>query len=162
MPYNKRGYGLSVGMYQGDPFLGGIIKGAGKLLGGGLKIAGGIVPGLGGTVLKTAGGLLAPTKRAAVQPSAFPIMPPSLGGLGMQGFMPTNRPPRVTKSGAVTTRKRPTMNPANPRALRRAIRRQDSFVKLARKALKGSGYQITTRASRRSRRDLGPGHSHVR
>lgn len=34
------------------------------------------------------------------------------------------------------------MNPANPRALRRAIRREAAFVALARRTLRGSGYTI--------------------
>lgn len=59
-------------------------------------------------------------------------------------------------------RKRRRINPANPKALRRAIRRQDGFVKLARRALKGSGYTIVTRGSRRPKADLGRGHTHVR
>ena len=34
------------------------------------------------------------------------------------------------------------MNVANPKALRRAIRRTDGFVKLAKRSLKGTGYAI--------------------
>ena len=34
------------------------------------------------------------------------------------------------------------MNVANPRALRRAMRRTDGFVKLAKRALKGTGYAV--------------------
>jgi len=44
-------------------------------------------------------------------------------------------------------RKRRRMNVTNDKALRRAIRRQAGFVKLAKKALKGTGYQIVSSAS---------------
>ena len=52
------------------------------------------------------------------------------------------------------------MNIANPKALRRAIRRQAGFVKLAKKALKGSGYTVVSKGSTRKRynvREAGPG-----
>lgn len=63
-------------------------------------------------------------------------------------------------------RKRRRMNYANDRALKRSIRRQAGFVKLAKKALKGSGYMIVSKGSRRSSRPLsikesGPGSVHV-
>ncbi|MHC4067047.1 MAG: hypothetical protein ACYSUI_21430 [Planctomycetota bacterium] len=35
------------------------------------------------------------------------------------------------------------MNPANPKALRRAIRREKAFIGLARTALRGTGYKIS-------------------
>jgi len=35
------------------------------------------------------------------------------------------------------------INPGNVKALRRAMRRQDAFVKLAQSALKGSGYSVS-------------------
>jgi hypothetical protein len=57
-------------------------------------------------------------------------------------------------------RKRRRMNVTNPKALRRAIRRQTGFVKLARRALKGTGYTIVSRGSRRPRtvvKESGPG-----
>lgn len=59
-------------------------------------------------------------------------------------------------------KKRRRMNPGNAKALRRAIRREEAFVNLAKRSLKGTKYQITTRTSSRRRRDLGPGHTHVR
>jgi hypothetical protein len=63
-------------------------------------------------------------------------------------------------------KKRRRMNVANPKALRRAIRREQGFVKLARRALKGTGYRITTTRSARPRtvqvRESGPGNVVVR
>jgi hypothetical protein len=41
------------------------------------------------------------------------------------------------------------MNVGNAKALRRAIRRQTGFVKLARRALQGTGYSIVSKGSRR-------------
>lgn len=57
------------------------------------------------------------------------------------------------------------MNVTNPKALRRAIRRQAGFVKLARKALQGTGYTITSRSSRKRAvtvSEHGPGSVHIR
>jgi len=45
------------------------------------------------------------------------------------------------KTGTRLVRNR-RMNIANPRALRRAMRRTDGFVKLAKRALKGTGYAV--------------------
>lgn len=172
MAYNTRGYGMTTYQAVGDPFLGGLLKGAGKFIGGVAKTAGGLIGGPVGGILRGAGGILAPTRPAPMQ--QFPISRAGRGITGIPGFpgLPTNIPgiptqgpgaPRVTKQGTVTTRKRPSMNPANPKALRRAIRREEAFVNLAKKALKGSKYTITTRgAARRPRRDLGAGHIHVR
>ena len=44
-------------------------------------------------------------------------------------------------------RKRRRMNVANDKALRRAIRRQAGFVKLARRALTGTGFKIVSTSS---------------
>ena len=69
-------------------------------------------------------------------------------------------------TGYMVQGKRRRMNAGNAKALRRAIRRQGAFVNLAKKALKGSGYTIQARGSRRSRpvsiRESGPGSVTVR
>ncbi len=52
------------------------------------------------------------------------------------------------------------MNVGNAKALRRAIRRQSGFVKLARRALQGSGYRIVSKGAGRRRvsvKEAGPG-----
>jgi len=60
-------------------------------------------------------------------------------------------------------RRRRRMNFANGRALARANRRTDGFVKLARKSLKHTQYQIVTKGSRKGKRppsvlvETGPG-----
>lgn len=66
----------------------------------------------------------------------------------------------------VVGKKRRRMNVGNAKALRRAIRREQGFVKLAKRALKGTGYQVTTRGSTRRRpvniRESGAGSVIVR
>ena len=146
-------YGMSTRDFQGDPFLGGLIKTAFK----------GIKGAIGGVF----GG-----------PSPISILPPQLptpvlpGGTTVRGITVKPKPgvrgavERLLPGGktgyVVEGRRRRRINPANPKALRRAIRRTDGFVKLARRALKGSGYTIVSRSSRRPKRDLGRGHIHVR
>jgi len=61
---------------------------------------------------------------------------------------PTNKdgtPRRAKKDG--TPWKRPTMNPTNPKALMRAARRADSFVRVARRVLKNTGWKISSKSS---------------
>lgn len=58
------------------------------------------------------------------------------------------------KTGSYAVRNR-SMNPANPRALRRAIRREKRFVALARSVLRGTGLSIkraSSFAARKGRR----------
>jgi len=95
--------------------------------------------------------------------------PPTGGGMpvvrtpGIRGAAQRMVPGGKTGYMVETLRKkRRRMNYGNAKALKRAIRRQDGFVKLAKDALKGTNYQIVTRSSRRSKRDLGKGHTHVR
>lgn len=139
---------------RGDPglfgFLGGIAKGA-------LGIAGRVLPGPVGAVARFAGGLI--TRRAAGPAGVTRFTGPMVNvggprGLAMPAFGPRG-------AGGGMPRKRRRMNPGNVRALRRAMRRQDAFVKLARRALKGSKYRIATVGSSRSRpvhiTESGPG-----
>lgn len=60
-------------------------------------------------------------------------------------------------------RKRRRMNPMNKKALTRANRRIDGFVRETRKVLKHTNYKLVTKQSRsRPKKDMGPGHTHVR
>ena len=81
------------------------------------------------------------------------------GPAPIQIVRPTGR--AAPMIGGEVRRKRRRMNYANDRALKRSIRRQAGFVKLAKKALKGSGYRIVSKGSGRSRpvsiRESGPG-----
>lgn len=150
--------------YRGDPglfgFLGRTIKGAatGFITGGPLGAIGGAIksniPGRSpvrsfrGTITNYAPPPTAPARMPARAQIAA-TMPKTVS------IDPATGMPRA---------KRRRMNVANPKALRRAIRREQGFVKLARKALKGTGYRVTTAASRRPApriSERGPGSVHV-
>lgn len=148
------------GGYRGDPGL------FGGIFGGIKRIIGGIVRR---TPIGTAVGVATDILRRKRAPEqVLPYMPP------MPGMRPEDirRGPKAVPSRDVRfegeRRKYRRMNVANPKALRRAIRRQAGFVKLARKALRGTGYSIVTRGSRSARparvsvRESGPGSVIVR
>lgn len=160
---------------RGDPFLGGFFKKIGSIAKGAIGIVSKagipVVSGVAGAI----GGVLAGKPKAS--PGYVPYTVPQQrapGGsmLPPSGILPvpgvTGIVQRMVPGGATgyMYRKRRRMNPANAKALRRAIRRQESFVKLARKALKGTQYTIRTKGSGRrpsiSIRESGPGGVSVR
>lgn len=148
MPYHGDYYsGFPAGdYYRGDPFFGKLLKGIGRAVGGAVKGVARIatralpsvlraVPGVGTalTVLDI-GKRLAAGRRAtrqltlpqvSVERPDLRFAAPALGPGGIMA-------PGGGVIGAVT--KRRVMNPANPRALRRALRRVGGFGKLARRA----------------------------
>lgn len=109
----------------------------GSLLGGAIRrTASGLIRRLGG---KTAVAVGTGVSIGSAIPgrSAPPGMIPKRGIRGkVQRLLPGG------ESGFVRRRR---MNVANPKALRRAIRRTDGFVKLARRTLKGTGFTIARR-----------------
>lgn len=144
--YQNSNYG---DYYAGDPFLGGIAK---KLVGGirsVAKVAGNVLPGPVGNFAK----LIAGSKAAA--PPQIPAQPtPGLRGAvqrivpgGATGYECTGIPAgyHLAKDGSGKIVRNRSMNPANPKALRRAIRREDAFVKLSKKALSQAGYTVKRR-----------------
>ena len=149
--------------YRGDPGLFGsifkIIKGAA----GGL-IRGGPLGALGGAASAVIGGR---ARRMPPVPRGLTIMGGPTGVQIPTGSLPgPYRSPYVRRQRGMpqvpgVNGRRRRMNPANPKALRRAIRRQTSFIRLARRALKGSGYSITARGSRKRPtariQEFGPG-----
>lgn len=142
MPYGQSYYGrtpLGSGGV-GDPFLGGLIKGIGKVAGF-----------VGKTALGALGvPLVSPVRTQGIvgpqQPTGFfPTMPgqvpvPGVRGKleravpgGRSGFMTCPRgyhPDKATGTRCVRNR---SMNPTNPKALRRAMRREESFIRMARR-----------------------------
>jgi len=105
-----------------------------------------------------------PVMQTAQQMRSLVEPVPGIPG-AVQRFLPGGRTGfRVGPDGQPARRRR--MNVANAKALRRAIRRQAGFVKLARKALKGTGYTIVSRGSRSRRpvsiKESGPGSVIVR
>lgn len=103
---------------------------------------------LGGVVKRTVAGIT----RKAGAPSVMPgsAIPGLTGfGPGKPGQIPNpgvkGTIQRVLPGGSTGYHKRRRMNVANPKALRRAIRRTDGFVKLARRTLKGTGFTVARR-----------------
>jgi len=156
MGYSTNSQKLGVG----DPFvhskIGGILKKAGGFLGGpigaGLKGVGGIIQGGPATTITT-----------AVQP---PHAAP--GGSIPSGFAPT-RLGASSAGGAAKgagfggkTKRRRRMDPLNVKALRRSTRRLAAFQREAKKVEKELKKLAPPARRRSSRRDSGPGHTHVR
>lgn len=158
MPYAQRPMGdYKTYGYAGDPgWLGAALKFVGRkiipaIFGGARKQVGAVIAG---TAVGTAIGTAAKPRAPAVTPP-----PGSIGGavsfpggttVSVAGVLPTHAAigahapqgyhlDKATKSRWVKNRR---MNVANPRALRKALRRTDGFVKLAKRSLKGTGYAV--------------------
>lgn len=92
---------------------------------------------------------------APLMPRTLPNMPfMPRGGQGFTGGAAYSRPWPTDKQGRPRRARKdgrpygvPTLNPANPKALRRAIRREKGFIALARRALAGTGITIGRRPS---------------
>lgn len=148
MSYYQKPMGdYATGGYMGDPgFLGAVIGGIGKLFGKVRKIA---KSPTGQIILGTAGGLAG---GAAVSPAA-PVPPGTMGGAvsfpggttisaamtpGAPGAMTGGACPsgyHYAKDGSGRLVRNRRMNVANPRALRRSMRRVQGFEKLARRTI---------------------------
>lgn len=161
MAYLSSHRGDYLGSYRGDPgFFKSLLKGIGKVAG---VFLGGGAPAAPTFILPP--GYRPPSQR---QPPSLQMGGPfglvyrrpraAAGRAGLvQGKIPGSPEYSAYMAGQ---RKRKRMNVANPKALRRAIRRQSGFVKLARRALKGSGYRIVTASSRKPSiriQESGPG-----
>jgi len=128
---------------RGDPGFFGSLFGAAKgfITGGPTGAIGGAISGFRGSQ---------PVPRAV--PSPFQA-PPRRGGVVPaveRFFLGGPRPgqmPIDPRTGMPRRRRR--MNVGNTRALRRAIRRTDGFVRLARSALKNTGFKIVSKSSGR-------------
>lgn len=142
------------GRGRGDPGIGSFLKG---VAGGITRIAGTVLPGPAGALARGASSLIRNTPPARIQ--QIPVTP--VGGLrGLaQRAVPGGATGYQVNLGG---RRRRKMNPGNTKALNRASRRIDSFVRVAKKALKHTNYTVVTKGSRRGKKDLGAGHSHVR
>ncbi len=157
----SRGDYLGGGYQRGDPgffgFLGKTLKkGLGFALGGGIAgVAGREIISRVQERLPPASGIPGPAGFQQV-PTRLPVRVPGVTGAiqriapgGESGYTcPTNGGSRgyhQAKDGSGRWVKNRTMNVANPKALRRAIRREQGFVKLAQRSLKGTGYKIARR-----------------
>lgn len=136
----------------GDPFLGGLVKGLGKLGKGFFKRTIGNpgilaqIPGVGpiGAVGLAVGKRI--VGGGGRQQSAFAGVTASSNG---QCKLNKDGTPRQRNRDG-SCRKTPTMNPINFKALKKATRRQSAFLKAARRGLKGSGYTVVSRGQRRT------------
>ena len=133
---------------RGDPGLFSWLGGALKSVAG--AVAGALVPAPISSILRTVtGGTTgAGAPRVPQQGSGVRVQLPTIGpgGASMGGIQigRFTAQPAVPAVGApmMESKRRRRMNPANPRALRRAIRREHAFVNLARHVLKGTGITI--------------------
>lgn len=169
----------------------GLFSSIGNVLGTVAKVAGNVVPGPGGFVLRQVGGALQGGGGSQAAPATFgnpgtstfvPTAPTTARRIG--GVGPTAAPAPVVAGAAVTggacitpggLRGRWTVkngaphckairrqDPLNRKALRRGRRRSNRFVDIAKDELKAQGLKVSRSGSTRSRRDLGPGHTHTR
>lgn len=136
MPYNMSYYRAA-----GDPFLGSLIKGVGK-------IAGAVLPGPVGAAVRTVSGIFGGGARAPTT-AALPVIPST---------------PMPTRYGVGGVRRRRRMNYGNQRALRRSLRRVTGYARQQKAIRKAASEFAREFGPRRSspRRDLGRGHVHVR
>lgn len=131
---------------RGDPFLGKLVKGVGRALGtvarGAIGVAAQVLPGPLGMAARA---VTRPTERVSFFPPE-----PSLAPLRSLG---PNAVAYAEPGGGMMLlqKKRRRMNVANPKALRRAIRRSKGFLKLARKAVGPLGYSVQRRGGGPSR-----------
>lgn len=147
------------GDYYGQGGLGSFLKGAaraavGFVTGGPLGAVRALIPASRGAAVGLGAGLVA-------------------GGLSMPGGGPGDKVPgirgtiqRILPGGETGYRKRRSMNMVNPRALARANRRVEGFVRVARRSLKHTGYKVVTKNSGSRARgryaEHGPGDLNVR
>lgn len=141
MGYYQRGDYYRGDYYRGDPFLGGLIGSAAARLGIGGAVAkagkwlvGKITP----KVVKTAAGVAGAGATAITIAGALPQgtggsrMPVNIGPLGIDpgSALPGGQP--LFTWGRKKYRR---MNPLNPRALKRALRRAEGFEKFAKRTV---------------------------
>jgi len=155
MPYGRSR--LTAAQQMGDPFLGGIIRGIGRVAGG--FISGGPLGAVGGLVGALRGGPPTQIQARRLPPAAmfpqFQQQPVSRRG---SPRLPAGRPASRLPGDAPRRRR---MNPLNVKALRRSTRRLAGFQREAKKVEKQLR-KIAPQRRSSSRRDLGPGHRHVR
>lgn len=118
-------YRIAAARHRGDPFS------IGGLFGGIAKTIGGLVPGPAGMVLKAAGGLLQGKPKPSPQQVVTQVGPGGMIYKRTEFGGQVNLPQIGPGAGGKAKRFGRRINPANVKALRRAIRRQDQFVNLA-------------------------------
>lgn len=163
MPYYRGDYVAPGrgGYYRGDPFLGALVGGLARSVGLGKVVAKAgrwVAQRVTGKTVKAAtvaaaGAAALPVLTAALpSPSTSAAMPVQLGPIGIDpgSFLPGGEP--FITYGRKKYRR---MNPLNPRALKRAIRRAEGFEKFAKKTMSalvkpGGGRKFKRATSKRS------------
>jgi len=133
MPYYRGDYVGQTrgGYYKGDPFLGGVIAGVARRVVAPLARKAGRWIGrqtVGGAIAKGAGAVATGSAAVGVGRSIAQSRPISID---LSSAMPGGEP--LFSLGG--KRKYRRMNPLNPRALKRALRRAEGFEKFARKTV---------------------------
>jgi hypothetical protein len=156
MPYYRGDYYR--GDYYGNYAAGGLFGTLGKLAG---KVVGSVVRA---TPLGAVASALIPTfnkPQLISRPAQLMIGPgtgmsvPEPGITGtVHRLAPGGHPGygRYKKDGTWTERRRPRLNPLNPRALKRALRREAGFLKFARKVGHFAGIKGTFKLKRTRKR----------
>lgn len=153
MGYYQKGDYYRGDYYRGDPFIGGLIGAAARKIGiggavakagrwlvkkvtpGAVKTAAGVA-GAGATAITIAGGI----------PRTTGTMPVNIGPLGID---PGSALPGGQPLFTWGRRRYRRMNPLNPKALKRALRRAEGFEKFARRTVNAL---YTTRDGRRTKK----------
>lgn len=122
--------------YRGDPFIGGLIAGAaGKLIG---KAASWVGRRVGGAAGRAAGTIAREAVPSTIAGAAGYVAGRRFTqGTGMMPIPQLGPEPGAWGGGKKKYRR---MNPLNPKALRRALRRAEGFEKFARKTVSGLRY----------------------
>lgn len=119
----------------GDP---GFFGSFGNLLKRGAKVGLGFATGGPAGAVRAAFPRPSPRRVGIVPPRTFPIVGPGARpSPGLSGL----------PFGVMEAPRRRRMNVGNAKALRRAIRRTDGFVRLAKSALKNTGFKIVSKSS---------------
>lgn len=156
-------YYLTGDYYRGDFYRGrrgdpGLFSGIGSVLKGLGSVATGFLSGGPIGALSSGMKLLAPKQGLPAPRAPGGLVFPGGVGIHPTRILPGGKP-FITQQGGATrpgyhldkkthsyeVRNR-VMNPANPRALRRAVRREHRFVALARRVLRGTGISIGRRS----------------
>lgn len=156
------GYYARGDYYRGDPFIGALIGGAAKSLGIGKLVAKGaswLGKRISPSSVKKATAIVGTAVAAPVLTAAAgSFLPARTQG----GAMPVNIGPLGINPGAALpggeplfswgTKKRRKMNPLNPKALRRAVRRAEGFEKFAKATVNALYKTSSCGCSKRTKR----------
>jgi len=91
--------------------------------------------------------VVAPFRPPAIARNGIPVIGAPGPLAAAQRLFPGGKTGLIVRPDGTMGRRRRRMNAGNPKALRRAIRRTDAFVGLAKSALKNTGFKIVSKSS---------------